>query len=205
MNQNMTIDPKNDTRNITDEFKGMSEDLIRLEMQKRRTGMISIVMNLTHDFNKSSCLRNHNAMSGREFIFVNRINDQNPDAPEGVKRYDKRGAVGTYNYSSTRHVRVDKYNALFQELRDDGYTIYAVDNTPGYDPKSIYSTDFPYKSAFVYGEEGLGLSDDMIAACDKMVYIPQRGTVRSLNIAVAHGIVSAFYSAQHEGVLEEES
>lgn len=186
-----------DNRNLTEEFKGRTTDEIREMLSKRRTGMINIATNLTMDINKSSCVRNNNAFLGAEFIFLNKPNDQIVDAPEGTKRWDKRGSVGTQNYEPIRHVRYDNWRELFAELRERGYTIYAVDNTPGYNPVSVYKEKFPYKSVFLYGEEGAGLSDELIAAADRMVYIPQGGSVRSINISVANGIISAFYSAQH--------
>lgn len=194
-----TIDPASDTRNVADEFKGMTDDTIRLEMQKRRTQMVSIAMNMTHDFNKGSAGRAHNAFGGKEFIFINKVNDQDPENPEGVKRHDRRGFVGAHNYMSIRHT-VD-WKGLFDQLRADGYTIYAVDNTPGYDPQPIYSVTMPEKSAFVYGEEGPGIPDEIIAACDEMIYIPQFGTVRSLNVAQAAAVVMYEYSRQHKPVL----
>ena len=57
---------------------------------------------------------------------------------------------------------------------------------------------FPAKSAFLFGEEKLGLADDLIAAADAMVYIPQYGSVRSINVGVAHGVIAAFYASQHQ-------
>lgn len=198
----MIMDPKTDRRNVADEFKGMSDDFIRLELQKRRTQMVSIAMNLTHDFNKSACMRAHNAHAGKEFIFLNKPNDQLPDVVEGTKHWDKRGAVGTYNYESIRHLSVEHWKELFAELHADGYTIYAVDNTVGYDPKPIYDVVMPEKAAMVYGEEGLGLSDEMIKACDAMIYIPQFGSVRSLNISQAAATVMYEYSRQHRPVLD---
>ena len=189
------IDPATDTRNVADQFKGMTDDAIRLEMQKIRTPMVSIAMNMTHDFNKGSVVRAMNALGGKEFIFVNKVNDQDPENPEGVKRWDKRGAVGTYNYSSVKHT-VD-WETLFANLRADGYRIYAVDNSAGYDPHPIYNTVMPEKSAFVYGEEGPGIPNEIIDACDEMIYIPQFGTVRSLNVAQAAAVVMYEYSRQH--------
>lgn len=192
-----TISPVSDTRNVADEFKGVAVEQIRETLDTRRTQMVCIAQNLTSDFNKSSCVRNMNAFSGRKFIFLNRENEQNPDAPTGVARWDKRGAVGANHYEHIEHYRHDRWKEVFTTLRDEGYTIYAVDNIPSYNPVSVYTEQFPEKSVFVYGEEGLGLTADIINACDRMVYIPQTGSVRSLNIAVAHGIVSAFYTAQH--------
>lgn len=186
-----------DYRNVTDFYKGKSDDEIRADLDQRRGEMISIMQNLSHDFNKASAVRNSNAFGMRKLIFLNPENPAIPDAPEGIKKWDRRGSLGTQNYEHIEHRRVTDYQAVFDQLHADGYTIYAVDNTPGYQPQSLYSVNFPAKSAFLFGEERLGLADDLIAAADAMIYIPQYGSVRSINVSVAHGIIAAFYASQH--------
>lgn len=188
----------NDTRNVSDEFKGMSDEDIRAVLDTRRTKMVAVMMNLTHDFNKSSCIRTGNALSISHLHFINRVNDQNPDQYEGVKRYDRRGTTGTHNYESVTHTSIAHWQDVFDTLHEDGYTIFAVDNIMDFNPESIYEVKFPEKSAFVFGEEGLGLSNEMIDACDRMIYINQTGSVRSLNVAVTFGIVTGFYTSQHQ-------
>jgi len=189
------IDPSTDTRNVANQFKGMTDDAIRLEMQKIRTPLVNVAMNLTHEFNKSAVLRSHNAFAARQFVLINKVNDQDPTNPEGVRRWDKRGAVGMHHYESVRHT-VD-WEALFAEYRAEGYTIFAVDNNIEFgDPKNITKTDLPEKTVFVYGEEGLGLSEEMLKACDAMVYIPQFGVVRSLNISQAAAVCMYEYARQ---------
>lgn len=184
-----------DSRNITDEYKGMSEDAIRLAMQPKRVAAVNVAMNLTNDFNKASILRANEAHGFREFVLVNKPHPYNNSA-EGVKKFDSRGAVGMQHYANIRHV-VD-WKALFAEYKTAGYTIYAVDNIEGYEPKPIYDTVFPELTVFVYGEERLGLSEEMIAACDSMIYIPQFGVVRSLNVSQAAAICMYEYSRQHK-------
>ncbi|MEY4664670.1 TrmH family RNA methyltransferase [Weissella cibaria] len=186
-----------DYRNVTDFYKGKSDDEIRSDLDQRRGEMISIMQNLSHDFNKASAVRNSNAFGMRKLIFLNPENPAIPDAPEGIKKWDRRGSLGTQNYEHIEHRRVTDYQAVFNQLHADGYTIYAVDNTPGYQPQSLYNVTFPAKSAFLFGEERLGLADDLIAAADAMIYIPQYGSVRSINVSVAHGIIAAFYASQH--------
>ena len=186
-----------DYRNVTDFYKGKSDDEIRADLDQRRGEMISIMQNLSHDFNKASAVRNSNAFGMRKLIFLNPENPAIPDAPEGIKKWDRRGSLGTQNYEHIEHRRVTDYQAVFDQLHADGYTIYAVDNTPGYQPQSLYNVTFPAKSAFLFGEERLGLADDLIAAADAMIYIRQYGSVRSINVSVAHGIIAAFYASQH--------
>jgi tRNA G18 (ribose-2'-O)-methylase SpoU len=189
-----------DNRNVSDEFKHMSAEMIRMSMQSRRVPAVNVAMNLTHDFNKASIVRANEAFAFKEIIFVNRVNEQNLDSAEGVKHYNRRGTVGMHHYANMRHV-VD-WRGLFGEYHADGYTIFAVDNTPEFNPQPVYNVLFPEKSVFVYGEETLGLSRDMVEACDEVVYIPQFGVVRSLNVAQAAAVVMFEYSRQHRPVLD---
>lgn len=187
-----------DYRNVTDFYKGKTDDEIRTALDMKRGEMVSIMQNLSHDFNKASAVRNSNAFGMRKLIFLNPENPAIPDAKEGIKKWDRRGSLGTQNYEHIEHHRIIDYPAIFKQLHQEGYTIYAIDNTPGYDPQSLYDVQFPAKSAFLFGEEKLGLADDLIAAADEMVYIPQYGSVRSINVGVAHGVIAAFYASQHQ-------
>ncbi|KAA8434728.1 TrmH family RNA methyltransferase [Weissella sagaensis] len=187
-----------DYRNVTDFYKGKTDDEIRTALDMQRGEMVSIMQNLSHDFNKASAVRNSNAFGMRKLIFLNPENPAIPDAKEGIKKWDRRGSLGTQNYEHIEHHRIIDYPAIFKQLHQEGYTIYAIDNTPGYNPQSLYDVKFPAKSAFLFGEEKLGLADDLIAAADAMVYIPQYGSVRSINVGVAHGVIAAFYASQHQ-------
>ncbi len=187
----------NDYRNVTDYYKNMSDEAIRADLDTHRSDVISIMQNLTHDFNKATAVRNSNAFAGRKLIFMNPVNESFPDRKEGSKKWDRRGSVGTYNFEHIEHHRVTDYQAVSDQLHAEGYTIYAVDNIASYHPQSLFEVTFPAKSAFVFGEEQIGLADDLIQAADAMIYIPQAGSVRSLNVSVAHGIIMAFYASQH--------
>lgn len=43
-------------------------------------------------------------------------------------------------------------------------------------------------TAFIFGNEVLGLSEEVISACDDVVHIPMRGKKESLNVSVAFGV-----------------
>jgi len=67
------------------------------------------------------------------------------------------------------------------------YTFVALENTvPGAEP--IYDFVWPNAPLLVVGEEGTGITNDTLELCDRFVYIPQYGSVRSLNAAVASSI-----------------
>lgn len=198
-----TIDELLDRRNIHDQFKGMTDDIVRGEQEKLRIPLITIALNLSHDFNKATVARTASALAMSKFYFLNRPNDQVPDATEGTKKWDKRGAVGVQNYNQYEHYDITRYEELFAELRADGYSIYAVDNIPGYDAKIVYDVELPEKTVFVMGEEGLGIPKEIIEACDQMVFLGMRGvSPRSYNISVAHGMVCGEYMRQHRDLFD---
>jgi len=76
-----------------------------------------------------------------------------------------------------------------ERLRREGYRILAVEQAVG----SVMLDDFRpsegEKMAFVFGNEVHGVSDEVMAAADGCVEIPQFGTKHSLNVSVAIGIV----------------
>jgi tRNA G18 (ribose-2'-O)-methylase SpoU len=186
-----------DYRNLGSDFKGMTNEQIMQALDQRRGDMITVLQNLTHDFNKATAVRNHNAFSGREIVFLNPDNPMDKENSEGAKKWNKKGAVGAQHYEHISHHRIMDYQKLFHKWHQEDYVIYAVDNTPGYELHNVFETTFPKKSVFLFGEEQIGLADGLIKAADKMIYIPQTGSVRSLNVSVAHGIVAALYTAQH--------
>ncbi len=191
------LNDSNKYKNVIDEFKLFETDEIIAKLDGKRGEVITILQNLTHDFNKGTAIRNTNAFSGKKIIFLNSKNRTVLDSKEGAKKYDTRGAVGTNHYEHIEHHVITDYKEVFDNLKKDGYTIYAVDNITKYNPENIFDVKFEKKSAFVFGEEQLGLADEIIENSDKMIYLPQSGSVRSLNVAVAHGIVMAFYTQQH--------
>ena len=68
-----------------------------------------------------------------------------------------------------------------------------------YNTKLILDEKLPYKSAFVFGEEGPGLSQKDIELCDDMIYIGMYGSVRSLNVASAAAVIEFEYARQWKG------
>ena len=71
-------------------------------------------------------------------------------------------------------------------LRAEGYTVIAVEQSDeSVDYKSVSVSD---KTAFVFGNEVDGVSDDVLKQCDVVAEIPMAGTKESLNISVAFGV-----------------
>ncbi len=84
-------------------------------------------------------------------------------------------------------VRTSDLGRTLCALAKDGYQTFATtlnDSAIGLDTLTVDS-----KSVFVIGNEGHGLSDEIINACHAAVYIPMMGGCESLNASVAASVV----------------
>ena len=171
------------SNNVIDIYKEWTAAEVRADLQKNRTDLVTVMMNLTHDFNKASAIRSNNAFLGKEVYIV------------GRKKYNTCGDVGMRHYETVYHA--DSLGEVIDKLHKDGYTVYAVDNQMEYSPVNLWDENFPRKSAFVFGEEQRGLSQEGIELCDKMVYVAMYGSVRSLNVASCATVIMAEYSRRY--------
>lgn len=86
------------------------------------------------------------------------------------------------------HIKVAKVvnvNDAIEELKKRGVWVYCADM----DGESIYNVDLTGAAAFVIGGEGSGVKRLTKNLCDRVVALPVRGKVNSLNASVACGVV----------------
>lgn len=172
------------SRNVIDLYKTWTREQIVADLETRRTELVSVAVNLAGDFNKASIIRANNAFTGRKVVITER------------RRYNKRGTVGTHNYEHVEYA--EDTLSVIADLITEGYTVHPVDNTPEFDPQPVLTVTLPTKTAFVYGEEGLGLDRAVVEACNGCpVYIPQYGSVRSMNVAQAAAVMFFAYDLAH--------
>lgn len=76
-----------------------------------------------------------------------------------------------------------------QELKDEGYSIFAVEQVEKSIPLHEFSSTIRGKMAVVFGNEVTGIDAEVLKLCDGSIEIPQFGMKHSLNISVAAGIV----------------
>lgn len=169
-----------DTRNIQDYLKGVSTEEIRERLEAERSGLVSVFSNVLGDFNIGSAVRNVNWFNGESAIIA------------GRKKMDKRGTVGAHHYIDFSHTA--SLTTLIDEYRAKGYRIIAAEINEN--AVSLVDYQWQYKTVAIYGEEGAGLSEEVLALVDDVVYIPGRGSVRSLNLATSHGIFTYDYNVK---------
>ena len=62
--------------------------------------------------------------------------------------------------------------------------------------KTIYDEDFTVNTAWIFGNEGSGVSEEVLAKVKKKVIIPQVGEIESLNVAMAATVCLAEQARQ---------
>ena len=162
-------------RNVADKFKNMTEDQIKKYL-KNTSNLFSVCMeHWNGDFNISTLIRNANAFNAEEVFYI------------GKKKWDRRGAVGTHNYTSLTHLK--SYEDLASLSRK--YTIVGIDNNL---PKTKNLNQFDWEALdkpplMIFGEEKTGLSKEALEICHLLLEIPQYGSVRSLNVGTSSGVL----------------
>lgn len=180
----MTLTPTNKIKkewNVCDKyrediFNEWTIDLVKKDLKKNSFPFSVLMENFIGDFTIGSVLRSCNALGGNEMYYY------------GRKEYDKRGAVGTYHYTCMNHL--NSFRDVV-ELKKK-YVFVALENNME-KSNSIYDYVWDDNSLIVIGEEGKGISKEMLEICDKFIFIPQYGSVRSMNAAVASSIAMNDY------------
>jgi 23S rRNA (guanosine2251-2'-O)-methyltransferase len=78
---------------------------------------------------------------------------------------------------------------LINYLKENGYTICAVEQTQQAIQLHHFTVDATKKYALIFGNEVDGVQQTVIDECDYVIEIAQGGTKHSLNIAVSAGVV----------------
>lgn len=167
-----------DTRNVIDYYKYWETEAITADLDTKRHNFSVLCANVQGDFNIGTVIRCANAFLAKEVMLF------------GRRAYDRRASVGTHHYTHFKHVRD---LAGLEEVKASGAYIIGVDNMPG--AEAIDDVEIPLDRhvVFAFGEEQVGLPQELLDVCDKLVYIKQFGSVRSLNVGVAAGIVMYEY------------
>ena len=161
-----------DRRNVVDRYRYWTEDAIVADLDRRRLPVHVAVENWNHDLNIGTVVRNANAYNVAGVHVV------------GKRRWNRRGAMATDRYLTVHHhATIDAFAAWAEE---HGLPIVGIDNLPG--SVAIETAVLPSRCVLVFGQEGPGLSDAVVAACTTVCAITQHGSTRSFNAGVASGI-----------------
>lgn len=161
------------------------ERMARLsEVLRRRQSDLTVVMENIHDpHNVSAMLRSCDAV-GILRVHLVYTTETFPDVGQ------KSSASARKWVERVRHRSVKE---CYAQLRSEGCAIYAtrLDGAA----RSLYDLDLTKPTAFVFGNEHRGVSEEAASQADATVMIPMMGMIQSLNVSVACA-VSLFEAAR---------
>lgn len=167
---------KGDKRNVLDIYRYWKVEAIKADLDKTRVELEIAVENLERDFNMGTIVRTANAFNINKVHIV------------GRKQWNKRGAMVTDLYMNIEYH--DSVETFKDAMKKEGREIVAIDIVEG--AERLHDTVLPKNAVLVFGAEGPGLSEEMLAVSHRVVMIDQIGSTRSVNVGVAAGI--AMYS-----------
>ena len=177
---------ENDTRNLVDEFKGLSNEEVVQQLDARRSELEVAIFNVSHDFNAGTIVRNANNFNVAAVHIV------------GRRKYNRRGAMCTDKYLTVKY-----WGDIAEFLGDQhkrGREVVAIENNVPKEVRGkfgrIEDKKFTQKTTLVFGSESDGLPLEMLEGCDDIREISSYGSTRSVNVGVASGIAMYEWAKQ---------
>ena len=172
-----------DTRNLVDEYKGLSNEEVFAALSKKRNSLEVAIENVEHDFNIGTVVRNANSFNVAKVHII------------GRKKYNRRGAMCTDKYLEILH-----WNTIDEFLvNQEGRELVAIENnTPRALP--LGEKKFKENTTLIFGSENNGISAELLEKAADVRYIESFGSTRSVNVGVASGI--AMYEWARQLVLQ---
>ena len=167
------LDPTLDTRNLRDEFKGLSNEAVKSNLNEKRVSLEIAIENVDHDFNVGTIVRSANNFNVQAVHII------------GKRKYNRRGAMCTDKYLTIN------YWSEVKEFMDDQKKrhrdVVAIENNTER-AQPIHDKKFVQETTLIFGSEGNGVSCELLEMADDVRYIESLGSTRSLNVGVAAGV-----------------
>ena len=171
-----------DTRNLIDEYKGLSNEQVLDALDKKRNALEVAIENVEHDFNIGTIVRSANSFNVAKVHII------------GKKKYNRRGAMCTDKYLEIIHHATIEDFLKAQESRE---LIAIENNTPRSLP--LHDKTFTPNTTLIFGSENNGITPELLEKAHDVRFIESFGSTRSVNVGVAAGI--AMYEWTRQNVL----
>ena len=181
-----------DTRNLVDEYKGLSNEEVFSRLAKKRSALEVTIENVSHDFNAGTFVRNANIFNAAKVHII------------GKRKYNRRGAMCTDKYLEICHFpTVDEF---IKNQKARGREVVAIENHIGDIKRTdgtkveclpIEEKEFKENTTLVFGGESDGITSELLAKCDDVREISSFGSTRSVNVGVASGIAMYEWAKQN--------
>ena len=168
-----------DTRNLIDEYKGLTNEQVFTALDKKRTPLEIAIENVEHDFNIGTIVRSANSFNVSKVHII------------GKKKYNRRGAMCTDKYLEIiHHASIED----FLQPQGDRELVAIENNTPRAYP--LHNKKFTQHTTLIFGSENNGITPELLAKAHDVRYIESFGSTRSVNVGVAAGIAMYEYTRQ---------
>lgn len=188
-----------DTRNLIDEYKGLSNEEVFERLDKKRNTLEVAIENVSHDFNAGTIVRNANNFNAAKVHII------------GRRKYNRRGAMCTDKYLeivywekvadfvADQRARGQELVAIennIEELKDENGEVVLDKTGKPFREKPLEEKQFKSKTTLVFGGESDGLTEEILRNCDDIREITNYGSTRSVNVGVASGIAMYEWAKQ---------
>lgn len=150
-----------------------------LPERKHNFPLVLILDNLRSAFNVGAIIRNAECLGVKEIALCEK-------SPDEKNKKVLETAMGTVDFVSLRKFSTTQTALLY--YRDNGYEVIALELTN----QSIALKDYQpaSKIALIVGNESLGIGEDVLKVCDKIIQIEMWGIKNSLNVSNATAIAT---------------
>lgn len=163
--------------NVRDDLQNLTVDEIRKHQPKMGFAICSV--NVLGDLNIGTMMRTAVLYGADEFFIA------------GRRKFNRCSTVGAMNY-----VDINYIDCMVDELNVDGKVIVDTIVSAGYVPvvcetsgTDVRNYKFPAKPCFIFGNEGMGLPQELIDVVAERISIRQFGVMRSHNVSIAASII----------------
>lgn len=153
------------------------QDILDYAREKNEAPFIVILDELEDPHNLGSIIRTAELCGVHGIIIPKRRN-------VGITSTVYKCSVGAVEHMKI--AKVTNINTIIDELKENNVWIYGADIAA---EEYTHEVDFGGACAIIIGSEGRGISRLTLKKCDKLVKIPMKGKINSLNASVAGGII----------------
>lgn len=150
------------------------EDMFRRAEEAGEAPFLIVLDGITDPHNLGAIIRSAECTGAHGVIIPERRS-------VGLTPAAVKAAAGATEYMPV--ARVTNINRTIEELQSRGVWVMAA----AMDGESVYGVDLTVPVALVIGSEGDGVSALTLKKCDRVVSLPMRGHIDSLNASVAAG------------------
>ena len=159
--------------------------------EKRKNTFKNILLNRTRHFTVvlEDIFQQHNSSAVIRSCDVFGIQDIHIIENKYQSKVSRHVAKGSQKWLNLNNYKEDKNNTkdCLTRLKNEGYQIIAT--SPHNNTCKLHDLDISKKSAFIFGVEKSGVSEEVLINSDEILTIPMVGFTESLNISVAAAII----------------